>query len=98
MRGKEVFKIDEYFPSSKMCNVCDCVQNKMPLDVRVWTCPHCGDEHDRDLNAAKNILAAGQAVTAHGDGVRAKQPNGCWPTICEVRTNSNPPGLGIPSL
>nr|WP_232292666.1 zinc ribbon domain-containing protein [Saccharopolyspora erythraea] len=45
----------------------------MPLQVRSWTCTGCGSTHDRDVNAAKNIEAAGLAVSACGDGVRPAQ-------------------------
>jgi len=67
--GRELVVIDRWFPSSKLCSACGCLQGKMPLKVREWTCP-CGAVHDRDVNAAKNILAAGLAVTACGAGVR----------------------------
>jgi putative transposase len=68
--GKKVERIDRWFPSSKTCSCCGHIQERMPLDVRNWTCPSCSTTHDRDVNAAVNILAAGQAVTAHGGTVR----------------------------
>lgn len=75
--GKTVVKIDRWYPSSKTCSHCGHVQGKMPLSVREWTCPECGTHHDRDVNAARNILAVGHTVTAHGGTVRrprAKAP------------------------
>jgi putative transposase len=68
--GKSVERIDRWFPSSKICSGCGHIQERMPLDVRNWTCPSCGTAHDRDVNAAMNILVAGQAVSAHGGTVR----------------------------
>ena len=64
--GRRVIVIDRWFPSSKMCSACGHVLAELSLDVRHWTCPSCGTRHDRDVNAAKNILAAGLAV-AGGD-------------------------------
>jgi putative transposase len=64
--GRRVIVIDRWFPSSKMCSACGHVLAKLSLAVRHWTCPSCGTRHDRDINAAKNILAAGLAV-ARGD-------------------------------
>lgn len=68
--GKTVVKIDRWFPSSKTCSDCGCIVEKLPLSVREWTCPECGTTHDRDANAAANILAVGQTVSAHGGTVR----------------------------
>lgn len=67
--GRELVVIDRWFPGSKLCGACGTVAAKMPLNVREWTC-ECGTVHDRDVNAARNILAAGLAVSACGDGVR----------------------------
>ncbi|MGW6918191.1 RNA-guided endonuclease InsQ/TnpB family protein [Kitasatospora sp. NPDC054939] len=67
--GREVITVDRWFPSSKLCSACGTLHGRMPLDVREWTCCGCGTTHDRDVNAARNILAAGLAVTACGDGV-----------------------------
>ncbi|MFD8777242.1 RNA-guided endonuclease InsQ/TnpB family protein [Streptomyces sp. NPDC059916] len=70
--GREVIAIDRWFPSSKLCSSCGALADEMPLSVRTWTC-ECGTTHDRDVNAAKNLLAAGQAVTACGAGVRPQR-------------------------
>ena len=67
--GRSLVKIDRFFPSSKTCSNCGHIVEKLPLDVRRWTCPACKAVHDRDLNAARNILAAGHAVTACGPDV-----------------------------
>jgi putative transposase len=67
--GRSVVAIDPYFPSSKRCSCCGFTMKKMPLDVRQWVCPECGEPHDRDINAARNIKAAGLAVLAHGEPV-----------------------------
>ncbi|MEV0149200.1 MULTISPECIES: RNA-guided endonuclease TnpB family protein [unclassified Nonomuraea] len=58
--GRDLIVIDRWFPSSKMCSACGALQEKMPLAVRAWQCA-CGALHDRDVNAAINILAAGLA-------------------------------------
>ncbi|MCX5328007.1 RNA-guided endonuclease TnpB family protein [Streptomyces sp. NBC_00140] len=70
--GRELVVIDRFFPSSKLCGNCGTVRGKLPLNVRVWTCV-CGAVHDRDVNAARNILAAGLAASACGDGVRPQR-------------------------
>ncbi|SCL24994.1 RNA-guided endonuclease InsQ/TnpB family protein [Micromonospora inyonensis] len=67
--GRTVIAIDRFYPSSKTCSACGVVVEKLPLSVRGWVC-RCGATHDRDVNAAKAILAAGLAVSACGDGVR----------------------------
>jgi putative transposase len=68
--GRTLVKIDRWFPSSKRCGNCGHIVEKLPLDVREWDCPECGTHHDRDINAAQNILAAGLAVSVCGANVR----------------------------
>lgn len=70
--GRKLIIINQWYPSSKTCSSCGSIQAKMPLSVREWTCPDCGSHHDRDVNAAKNILAVGTTVSACGDSVRPK--------------------------
>lgn len=67
--GRELIGIDRWYPSSKRCSDCGYTMPKMPLSVREWVCPECGSTHDRDINAARNVLAAGLAVSAHGEAV-----------------------------
>lgn len=68
--GRTLVKIDRWYPSSKQCFDCGHVLDSLSLDERFWTCPQCGTLHDRDRNAAKNVLAAGLAVSACGEAVR----------------------------
>lgn len=70
--GREVITVDRWFPSSRLCSHCGTLQGSMPLSVRTWTCA-CGATHDRDVNAARNLLAAGLAVSACGAGVRPQR-------------------------
>jgi putative transposase len=67
--GRQLSAIDQWYPSSKRCSGCGHVMPELPLQVRTWTCPECAAEHDRDLNAAINIKAAGLAVLALGENV-----------------------------
>ena len=67
--GRELVGIDRWYPSSKRCSDCGHTVKKMPLSVREWTCQECGTIHDRDINAARNVLAAGLAVSALGESV-----------------------------
>ena len=72
--NRKIGAIDRWFPSSKRCHNCGFVMDKLPLDIRKWTCPSCNSHHLRDVNAAKNILALGQRVIVCGsssDGDRS---------------------------
>lgn len=67
-RGKHLQKIDRWFPSSQTCNICGCVNEDVKnLNIRKWTCPHCGTEHNRDVNAALNIKREGLRLLSEAD-------------------------------
>jgi putative transposase len=70
--GRVFARVGRFAPTSQICSACGALDGPKPLHVRSWTCRHCGAVHDRDLNAAKNILAAGRAerLNACGAGVR----------------------------
>ncbi|MDT0532269.1 RNA-guided endonuclease TnpB family protein [Micromonospora sp. DSM 115977] len=72
--GRNLVVVDRWFPSSKLCSVCGALAQRMPLNMRSWTC-RCGQTHDRDVNAARNILAEGLSVIACGGGVRPQRTN-----------------------
>ena len=55
--GCEVVAADRWYPSSKTCSACGAEMESMPLHIRAWDCPECDTVHDRDMNAARNILA-----------------------------------------
>jgi putative transposase len=67
--GRTLVKIDRWYPSTKTCSACGTTGHVLTLADREWTCPDCGDHHDRDVNAALNILRAGQARLACGETV-----------------------------
>ncbi|MFD1367314.1 RNA-guided endonuclease InsQ/TnpB family protein [Actinoplanes sichuanensis] len=64
--GRTLIAVPRWYPSTRLCSVCGVRAEKMSLSVRAWRCAGCGTQHDRDVNAARNILAAGLAVTACG--------------------------------
>jgi transposase len=87
--GRTLVKIDKWYPTTKRCCDCGHVLDSLSLAVRQWACPGCGMRHDRDINAAKNILAAGLAVNACGEAVR---PGRAMPAT------AGPDEAGIPRL
>ena len=66
--GRALVVIDRWYPLSKTCSACGHLLAELSLSTRHWPCPSCGSRHDRDINAAKNILAAGLAVARSSPG------------------------------
>ncbi|WP_042803485.1 RNA-guided endonuclease TnpB family protein [Streptomyces sp. C] len=95
--GRELITVDRWFPSTKLCSVCGAVADTMPLNTRTWTCAGCGTTHDRDGNAATNLLAAGLAVTACGAGVRPHRESSSRPGRSVVKQEAPPARVGTPS-
>ena len=93
--GRQLVVIDRWYPSSKTCSACGHLLAELSISTRHWTCPSCGARHDRDINAAKNILAAGQAVTACGADVRH---SGTSRVQSAVKQEPQPVTAGIPVL
>jgi putative transposase len=97
--GRYLIVIDRWYPSSKTCSACGHLLAELSLSTGYWTCPSCRARHDRDLNAAKNILAAGRAVArdspgdACGAGVRHSGTSRVRPT---VKQEPQPVRAGIP--
>ena len=60
--GRHVVEIDRFYPSSKLCSMCGYKNDDLTLKDRVWTCPDCGSNHDRDFNAAINIEKDGLRI------------------------------------
>jgi putative transposase len=86
--GRTVVKIDRWYPSSKTCSACLHVLEELLLDIRSWVCPNCGTCHDRDINAAKNILAVGLTASACGGTVRPVDSKGSQAGTVETGTLS----------
>ena len=61
--GREIIKVDRFYSSSQTCSVCGYKNTEVKnLSIREWTCPICNTKHDRDINAATNILQEGQKI------------------------------------
>jgi putative transposase len=73
--GRTFAKVDRAFPSSQLCSACGFRDGPKPLHVREWTCGECGTVHDRDHNAARNVLFEGRRIVAAG---RAETLNASW--------------------
>jgi putative transposase len=69
--GRTFARADRFLPSTRMCSDCARVNEKMALSIRSWVCP-CGSTHDRDHNAAKNVLAAGRADNSNDRGAQVR--------------------------
>ncbi|HEY0698438.1 MAG TPA: RNA-guided endonuclease TnpB family protein [Micromonospora sp.] len=93
--GRNLVVVDRWFPSSKLCSTCGALADRMPLTVRSWTC-RCGCVHDRDVNAARNILAEGLSVIACGAGVRPQRADA---RMGQSGPKQEPPGAtqGLPA-
>jgi putative transposase len=99
--GRELVVIDRWYPSSKMCSACGHRLTELSLSTRHWTCPSCRSRHDRDINAAKNILAAGLAVArgSPGDACGADvRHSGSSRVRSAVKQEPWPVTAGIPVL
>jgi putative transposase len=93
--GRDLVVIDRWYPSSKTCSACGHLLAELSLSTRHWRCPSCGTRHDRDTNAAKNMLAAGLAVSACGGDVRH---SGSSRVRSPVKQEPRPARAGIPVL
>jgi len=94
---REFRVINRWEPSSQKCSCCGFKGGKLELSVREWKCANCGVSHDRDINAAKNLVAGGQSETLNGRGGKHKTsakeavstPKGAY-SVREASTLQNP--------
>ena len=73
--NKKVAQIDKWYPSSKACSSCGHILDKLELKTRSWQCPECNTMHDRDINAANNILRVGLSLEVKEPALWAQTNN-----------------------
>lgn len=94
---RQFVKVDRFFPSSKTCSNCGWIKQDLTLAIREWTCESCGEIHDRDVNAAKNILKQGINILS-GSGIESyvKQKQGkALPLGESVTLEAQPIAYGV---
>lgn len=93
LHGRTFAKVDRAFPSSQICSACGLRDGPKPLHVREWTCGECGTVHDRDHNAARNILYEGRRIVAAG---RTETPNACGAPVRRAHVPAQRDEAGSP--
>ena len=86
MNDKFVIEVDRWFASSKTCHKCGYVYKDLTLHERKWVCPVCGERHDRDLNAAVNILIEGNKILVGGRTAELGARQSCPETLVDYPT------------
>ena len=101
LHGREIVRVGQWEPTSKRCSSCGDVVSELPLSVRRWTCAGCGSTHDRDVNAARNILATVLRQPPRRADQTPGQPSlavGHTATACGERVSPEPPSNGTAVL
>jgi len=87
--GSKLIVADRWYPSSKLCSSCGYRMDKLPLNIRSWTCPSCQEEHDRDINAAKNLskypYCEGNSWSLKGSSKPVESPPGFEGSLSNIR-------------
>jgi len=97
--GRTLIRADRFEPASQTCSACGVLDGPNPLHVRSWTCTACGTRHDRDVNAARDILAAGRAERRNacgGTASPAAQRGGRDPVKQEANKSAAPAAQAAP--
>lgn len=93
--GRELVKVNRFFPSSKTCNECGWINQDLNLSIREWTCSSCGVIHDRDLNASINILKEGLKIYRQGLSITKVEDKSDYLGSTSVETRSPSIAFGV---
>ena len=93
--GKELVKVNRFYPSSKTCNVCGWINQELKLSDREWTCKSCGVIHDRDVTASRNILKEGLKIYGQGLSITKVEDKSDYLGSTSVETRSPSPRFSV---